>query len=294
LSKHRIRKRNPRHSAPAAPEPPSRDELVADQAAELGTLWRVLPHALARDSNGQINKDQAGDRHASGAAKGSAASVNLDVVDATVIVETGITTFAAQAVALLRIDERPRDTVEIIDRIPDWYRSLARAGQPLARHLEHDLPSWLRQVRSAIRIQRPDTVLGPMCPDHRETAPTPLLIVGAEARLAASLLAGPPTEYVLPTGPTCASWSCGHESCSEIREPRLRDDRGRLLDWVLLRSGEPSWSSANGELAWTWSSLVRAVRCPKCRRRWATTGEQRILQRELAALGDKRPIGLTP
>jgi len=293
LSKHRVRKRNPRHAV-QPPREMSRTELVADMAAELLTLWRVLPHAVARDSNGQISRDQAGDRQQSGAASGSSATVNLAVVDAQVLVETGLTVFAAEAVPILNLERRHRDVAELVAALPDWHRALDASphGQPLAAQLASEkkgLPSWLRTVRLAIRVQLQDKQLGHLCPDHRDR-PGQLLIQGAESQLAASLLAGPPGHLRILAGPTCAPGicvECEHLTCHAIRDSRIVDNRGRPLDWV-MRAGEAMWSSVAGELAFTWRESG-TVRCPKCKRAWTTLGERRMLARELAALGDKRP-----
>ena len=294
MSKHRIRKRNPRHAVQPQRES-SRTELVADMAAELLTLWRVLPHAVARDSNGQISCDQAGDRQQSGATSGSSATVNLAVVDAQVLVETGLTAFAAEAVPILNLDRRHRDVAELIAALPDWHRALDASphGQPLAAQLASEkkgLPSWLRTVRLAIRVQLPDKPLGHECPDHRDR-PGQLLVEGAESQIAASLLAGPPDHLRLLAGATCAPGiyvdDCDHATCQTIRDSRIVDDRGRPIDWV-YRASQAMWSSLEGELAFTWRQSG-TVRCPKCKRTWTTSSERRMLARELAALGDKRP-----
>jgi len=136
MSKHRTR------AAPSIqPQPPTRAELLADQAVELYTLWRVMPYALARDENGQIKRDQAGDRQQKGAAGGSSATINLDVSDASAIVETGLIRFAAQAAPLLG-EDLPRTVLGVLAHLPAWHTALAGVahGRPLARELEDDLP----------------------------------------------------------------------------------------------------------------------------------------------------------
>lgn len=294
MSKHRTRTR---------PRPKPRPELthdqqdqadVVDQAAELAALWRALPYALARDERGQLSKDKAGDRQSNGAANGSAATVNLAVVDAQTMVEIGVSEFAAEAVRILNLDRGHRPTYGVITAIPDWHRALAGSehGQPLSKQLRRRLRSWLTTVRLAVRIQEPDVPLGPVCPDHRDdTVPAcKLMIEGAKATLARSLLDGPPDEIRIPAGPLCRDTECSHDWCSWVRDSRLLDNRGRPTDWV-WRDDAPAWSSLTGELAWTWTRSA-AVRCPKCKKRWVTAGERRILARELAALGDKRPMEL--
>lgn len=293
MSKHRTR-----HRARAAVQPvvltrEQQDQAdVTDQAAELGTLWRALPYAVARDSRGQLSKDKAGDRQSAGAAGGSSATVNIAVVDAQALVETGLSGFAAEAVPILNLERVHRPAQSLIEALPDWHRALAASqhGQPLAKQLRRWLPSWLTSVRLAVRVQEPDVPLGPLCPEHRDTAPGKLLIVGARATLARSLLDGPPDPILLVAGPACPPGiytdDC-HEVCGLIRESRIVDGHGRPTDWV-WRDDAPAWSSLTGDLAWTWQHTA-AVRCPKCKKRWVTAGERRILARELAALGDKRP-----
>lgn len=216
------------------PPPPVRasrgQEQIEDMAVELLALWRAMPYALARDSAGLLT----GDRHAVGGSKGSAASVNIDVVDASVIVETGIAARAVEAVAILNLDRAVlRSTVAIIEAFPDWHRSLEARKQPLAVHIVKDMDSWLRQARGAIGIRKHDRRLGPMCPDHRDN-PAPLLEVGAQATLAKTLVDGPPPGARIMLGPTCprprapytddateAPEPCSHRSCTTIRERRL-------------------------------------------------------------------------
>jgi hypothetical protein len=272
---------------------------VADLAAELATLWRVLPHALARDSNGQFRKDKAGDRQSSGAARGSSATVNIAVMDARAHVEPGLLKFAAEAVPILNLEREHRSIEQLIDALPNWYRALAASphGQPLAQQLYRpgrpghsgrgELQSWLTTVRLALKVQLPDVELGPNCPEHRDGKPAPLLIEGARATIARSLLDGPPDRVLIAAGPDCVTVPCQHQSCDWIRDRRLLDHRGRPTDWT-YRNDRIAWSSLDDERAFTFKQSS-AVRCPHCKKRWATTAERRILQLELAVLGDKRP-----
>lgn len=284
------------------PPPPVRasrgQEQIEDMTVELLALWRAMPYALARDSAGLLT----GDRHAVGGSKGSAASVNIDVVDASVIVETGIAARAVEAVAILNLDRAVlRSTVAIIEAFPDWHRSLEARKQPLAGHIVKDMDSWLRQARGAIGIRKHDRRLGPMCPDHRDN-PAPLLEVGAQATLARTLVDGPPPDAKPLIGPTCRRpralyvddgddtiepEPCAHRSCDTIRERRLVDGKGRRSDWVQTASSVV-WLPLRGEAAYTWVETGE-VRCPACKRTWSKTEERLLLARELAAGGDARP-----
>lgn len=287
MSAHAHRVRHRRQQVAAAPPSDPRQDQVDDWAAELLVLWRAMPNALAADSAGQLN----GDRHASGGSKGSPAPANATVIDAAVIIETGLMDIEAQAVPLLRLDRRPRRPLEVIEALPDWYRNLGNAGQPLAGHIYRDLRSWVREAQGAIGTRRMDRRLGPNCPDHRDTRPAPLLEVGAQARLAASLLAGPPAVVRVLAGPTCGRGlyvDCAHESCEAIRHRRLVDERGRLTDWVQSPSDGVVWLAADGAPAFTWQE-ARTIRCPVCKTQWTTTTERRVLARRLAELGDARP-----
>lgn len=300
MSKHRIRQRRPQQP----PDDPAQAEVV-DNAAELLVLWRALPSALARDAAAAGSGDGTG-RHASGAAKGSPAAVNLSVLEASALIEAGVADVAEQAARILNVD-RQRTVDDVLASLPDWHRSLAGRDMPLAKHLRGDLASWLREARAAIGVRRHDTKLGPLCPDHRDSAPTPLLRVGDVARLADSLLAGPPSDWLLPVGPLChplitlvpvevgVDYSgrpvhrpCRHESCEQIRERRVADRHGRRTDWTADPDGALSWASIEGAPAFTWTSST-AIRCPKCGSSWASVTERRVLARRLAELGDLRP-----
>jgi hypothetical protein len=255
-------------------------DAVADQAQELGMLWRIMPDALARDTAGL---SAGSDRQPSGGSKGSGAGANLEVIEIAAIVETNIHKFAAEAVPLLRLDPgKFRDTQAVIEAIPDWHRALAAAGYPLARYLRGDLQSWLGMVRRAIGLTRRDQLLGAICPNHRTTRPTELRQVGAEAVIAETLLNGPPAGAWRRPGPTCVI--CDHDSCDEIR--RLYTKAGRT-DWQLIR-GDVVWRSHTNEPAFTWRSSAE-IRCPFCKETWSTLTERRLLAAQLAALGDERP-----
>lgn len=299
MSKHRTRTR-PRIKPQRELTPAEHDHAeVVDLAVELATLWRVLPHALARDSNGQIRRDQAGDRQSSGAARGSSATVNLAVMDARAQVEPGLLRFAAEAVPIMNLRRAHRTIEQLIDALPDWYRALAASpnGQPLARQLYRpgrpghagrgELQSWLTSVRLALKVQLPDVELGPHCPEHRDTRPAPLLIEGARATIARTLLAGPPDRIRIAAGPACPDIECRHPSCDWIRVRRLLDHRGRPTDWT-YRNDRIAWSPVDDVRAFTFTQSG-AVRCPHCKKRWATAGERRILALELKALGEQRP-----
>ncbi|HEY2088560.1 MAG TPA: hypothetical protein VGH54_21395 [Mycobacterium sp.] len=306
-----------RNQAVASTSAKDQEEVTAD-AMELLALQRVLAAALARDSAGP----SAGkaERHGSGGAKGSAASINLEVLEVAVVLETGIDQFAAEAVRILNLDRRPRTVFSVIVAIPDWHRALVAAGQPLARHLRGDLEKWLRMTRRAVGLQRRDIVLRSLCPDHRGMSgplcagecthtscvqiaasrkPTNLRQLGEQAAIAESLAAGPPRDGRLSFGPTCAV-ACTHLSCEWIRERRLvlpdppsparrrrrRRPQPSASDWV-VRVGETVWESQSAEPAFTWSATA-VIHCPHCRRRWATVVERRLLARELATAGDDR------
>jgi hypothetical protein len=277
----RHRKRSGRKSAAPAPAVDERQVEVADLADELLTLWRVMPAALARDSAGVLT----GDRHAKGAAKGSPATVNVAVVDAAALIETGLYDVAAQAVRMLNLERDILGSVDrIIDALPDWHRSLAGRGQPLAAHIRGDLHRWVAHARTAIGTRRRDEPLGSLCPHHRAEKPTPLRVLGSIAVIAPSLLAGPPKPRRLLIGPACTE--CAHHRCAWIRERRLIDGQGRATDWVLAGDGQPWWLGAAGDRAFTWEE-DKVIRCPHCRASWKTVAEKRMLALMLRQLGDQ-------
>lgn len=273
-------RRRSRTGRRVAPAPDEQQIEVDDNTAELLALWRAMPAALARDSAGTIT----GDRHAKGAAKGSPATVNVTVVDTAALIETGLYEIAAEAVRLLNLErDILADPDRIIAALPDWYRSLTGRGQPLAKHIRSDLDRWVKQARAAIGTRRHDQPLGSNCPHHRAEAPTPLRLVGATAVLAPSLLAGPPKNAALLTGPACAE--CEHQTCAWIRDRRLTV-AGRPTDWLLDRHRVPRWLSADGEPPFSWQDTT-SVRCPFCRATWTSVAEKRLLALMLRELGDQ-------
>lgn len=258
--------------------------MVEIQADELAALWRAFPSAVARDSSGPLN-----DGHGAGgsASKGSPATVNLGVVDAAARIESGLLELAAQAVRLLNLTpDAARRPLQIIEALPNWHVTLANKRQPLAEHMRKDLTRWVTDARLALGTQRRDAALGPLCPDHRDTRPTPLLKVGAVADLAPSLLAGPPRArlHISRTGPACAD--CSHVTCVVIRDSRVVDAAGNVTDWVLTSEGM-AWIALDGGPAFRWAES-NAIRCPHCKLWWKSTSERRLLARRLAELGDAR------
>jgi hypothetical protein len=286
VSTHRKRQRRQRVIEPRDDPTQLKVEMLAE---ELLVLWQAMPSALAADSAGVLT----GDRHAKGAVEGSPSPANTTVIDSAARIETGLYQVAAEAVRILNEDRaKQRTPYSIIAALPEWHRALAAKAQPLAKHIVRDLEGWMRDARGAIGTRRPDRELGPMCPEHRDTKPAPLLEVGAVATLARSLLDGPPPMRFL-IGPVCPRGlyaECGHESCGVIRTCRVVLERGRISDWVYSPSeGGLVWLAYDGSTAWTWEK-TRTVRCPKCRKEWRSTSELRMLARELAALGESRAV----
>jgi hypothetical protein len=275
-----------RSSKPTGRQAPvDADQLFVDEkAGELLTLWRAMPYALARDSAGQMS----GDRHAKGGVKGSPAAVNLTVVEASVSIGRGLDELAGQAVRLLRLERRPRMPAQVIVQLPDWHRALAGRGEPLAKYMRADLKAWTSTAGRAIGVQRRDVPLGHLCPDHRDTHPTQLLRVGDEARIASTLLDGPPRpRRVAPaTTALCGDDECRHWSCQVVRDRRLLDGSGEPTDWIDTPDG-PVWLSMTGEHAFSWSTSS-TIRCPHCRLAWSTTTHRRVLAAQLVARGDDR------
>jgi hypothetical protein len=261
-TRHRAR----RGARPADVDP--RQLEVDERTAELLALWRAMPYALARDSAGLLT----GDRHTSGAAQGSPATVNLTVVEASVQIERGLAELAAQSERLLNLERRRRPPVEAIAALPEWHRSLELRAPALAKHMRQDLGEWVLLAGRAIGVKRHDVRLGPLCPDHRDTKPTPLLRIGDEARVAPTLLDGPPSA-----------------STHRVAEDgRLLTASGNPTDWVLTTDG-PVWRSVDGTPALTWQTST-TIRCPHCRLTWTDTSQRRILGARLVAAGDSPSV----
>jgi len=279
VSTKRVRSRAGRQA------PVDGDQLfVEEKAGELLTLWRAMPYALARDSAGQLG----GDRYAKGAVKGSPAAVNLTVVEASMTIGRGLDGLAAEVVRMLKLERRPRMPAQVIVQLPNWHRTLAGRGEPLATYMRADLGRWTATAGRAIGVQRRDVPIGHLCPDHRDAKPTQLLRQGDEARIAASLLEGPPRarRVAPPTIVPCPDEYCRHQSCEQLRDRRLLDEHGDSTDWVDTPDG-PVWLSLIGEHAFSWTTST-TIRCPHCRLTWTTTAERRILAARLVAAGDSK------
>jgi len=218
--------------------------------------------------------------------KGSPAAVNLTVVEASISIGRGLDDLAAEIVRMLKLERRPRMPAQVIVHLPDWHRELAVRGAPLARYMRGDLGRWTAAAARAIGVQRRDVSIGHRCPDHRDTKPTELLRQGAEARIATTLLEGPPRARRVAVTALCPGDECRHRSCELARDRRLLDEHGDATDWIDTPDG-PVWLSVSGEHAFNWTTST-TIRCPHCRLTWSTTTERRVLAARLIAAGDDR------
>jgi hypothetical protein len=163
------------------------DQTVLD-LDQLAVLWPRLEAALARDTAGPSAEHG---RSGNGGGEGSAAVLNLDVVQAVVEISTGAQAIAAEVVRILNLDSKQtRTTGALIEAMPDWYVQLRNRDQPVAKHIKDDATRWLRQARIVLRLRTHEAGLGRLCPEHRDTHPTELRREADEATLSPAVLAG--------------------------------------------------------------------------------------------------------
>ncbi len=146
---------------------------MAGRAAELAALIPALAAALSRDT-----APGSGGRALSGGVP-----FNTDVMHAIVMVarEIPATAQAACEATGERWHHRPVGTCLIA--LPRLHGRLLAISQPAAAgRIEGAAERWMRTVKLALGLRKPDTAIGADCPLHDEP-PCPLVMIGSEAFL---------------------------------------------------------------------------------------------------------------
>ena len=194
---------------------------IADTVAELATLWPALAAALARDS---------ADGPPAAPTWLPASLVNADVEAAIHTLDHDVPAAIRTACADISETWRWRDLdgcLRQVPRLAGRMRDLGHVGAE--RTLGWQAARWLRMVKRALGLQRPDTPLpgGPACPDadiypERHRGADRLFLAGAEGFLRPGRLV--PVEWVTSGLIYCESADCG-ASWSQLHWDHL----GRLL-----------------------------------------------------------------
>ena len=131
-------------------------DLVRDNCAQLAELCPVLPAALARDAAGDGGLP---------AAWGAVAVVNADVLAAIITLEEDVPAAVRAACCAISEPWRHRDLQGCLRQIP----RLASRMHDLAlvsdeKYLAWQAGGWLRMVKRALGLRKPDVPIGYDCP----------------------------------------------------------------------------------------------------------------------------------
>jgi len=193
-------------------------DLVRDSVAELAELCPFLPAALVRDTAGDGGLPPAW---------GAVAVVNADVLAAIITLEEDVPAAVRAACAAIGEPWRHRKIGGHLRQVPRLASRMHDLGDLTGeKTLARQAGGWLRMVKRALGLRRPDTDIGYDCP-HAETYPEvhydgqSLLAAGDEGFLRYPP-GGPRVEWVHTPRIYCAG--CG-ASWTPDQWPHL----GRLL-----------------------------------------------------------------
>ena len=135
---------------------------IAEVAAEVAGIWPALAAALARDTAGTAG---------AGTATTAATVVNPDVLHATITLTRQIPDTTRYACDAISEPWQPRDVPACLRQVP----RIAARMENLGLHREAAIlsrltESWLRMVKRALGLRKPDTPIGYDCP-YAATAP---------------------------------------------------------------------------------------------------------------------------
>ena len=129
---------------------------IAGVTAELAAVWPALAAALARDT-------AAGGGGAR--APGSAAVVNADVLAAMIALSAAVPETVRYACEAVGEPWRHRDMAGCLRQVPRLASRMRDLGQVAnERTLERLAAGWLRMVKRALGLRRPDVPVGFDCP----------------------------------------------------------------------------------------------------------------------------------
>jgi len=131
-------------------------DLVRDNCAELAELCPVLPAALARDTGGGGELPVAW---------GAIAVVNADVLAAIIMVEEDVPAAVRDACQAISEPWRHRDLQGCLRQIPRLHGRLHDLGMVSEeKTIAWQAGRWLRTVKRALGLRRPDIGIGYDCP----------------------------------------------------------------------------------------------------------------------------------
>lgn len=178
---------------------------IADAVAELAGLWPALAAALARDSatpDGPPTQTPT-----------AAAVVNPDVLHAIITLDHDIPETVRWACQDISEHWVYRDLSGCLLQLPRMAGRMRDLGHVAAeRELTWNADGWLRMVKRALGLRRPDMPIGKACPDaktypERHPVTAMLFLAGAEGFLHPD--ADVPVEWVTSGLIYCASPECG-------------------------------------------------------------------------------------
>lgn len=184
-------------------------DLVRDGCAELAELCPVLPAALARDTGGDGGLP---------AAWGAITVVNADVLAAIITLEDDVPAAVRTACYVISEPWHHRDLQGCLRQLPRLAGRMHDLGLVSdEKYLGWQAGGWLRMVKRALGLRRPDTPIGYDCP-HEQAYPEmhhdgcALLAAGDEGFLRHDH-GGPRVEWVHTPRIYCAgcgaSWTPG-------------------------------------------------------------------------------------
>lgn len=199
---------------------------IGDTIGELAGLWPALAAALARDT-------ATPDGPAAPTTWTAAAVVNADVLQAIVTLERQVPAAISRACDDISEPWKHRDLAGCLRQIPRLASRMHDLGHTTAEHqLTWDATMWLRMVKRALGLRKPDMFLpGHACP-WSDTRPEThssgcgLFVVGREGFLRSGQ-DGAWVQWVDSGLIYCASDACG-ASWGPAQWPML----GRLLRQV--------------------------------------------------------------
>jgi hypothetical protein len=129
---------------------------IEDVTAELAAVWPALAAALARDTAAAAGGARA---------PGSAAVVNADVLAAMIALSAAVPETVRYACDAIGEPWRHRDMAGCLRQVPRLASRMRDLGMVAnAKTLEHLAAGWLRMVKRALGLRRPDVPLGYDCP----------------------------------------------------------------------------------------------------------------------------------
>ena len=135
---------------------------IEDVAAELAAIWPALAAALARDTAAAAGGARA---------PGSAAVVNADVLAAMIALSAAVPETVRYACDAIGEPWRHRDMAGCLLQVPRLASRMRDLGMVAnERTLEGLAAGWLRMVKRALGLRRPDVPVGYDCP-YAEASP---------------------------------------------------------------------------------------------------------------------------